>query len=99
MLQSRSQTAVSASEIEATSAPYASPAIVIDDRRVIGNTGGLGVRFRQEPRQDAPSSVGLADGATVHVVEQLTPPDSELWWKVRLDDGTIGYIKDRYLLH
>jgi len=57
----------------------------------------LGVRFRQEPQQDAPSSTAIPEGTVVYVIEQLLAPDGEVWWKVRLDDGSLGYIKDRYL--
>jgi hypothetical protein len=80
-------------------APALSPSIGSDDRRVVANTRGLGVRFRQAPQQDAPSSIAILEGTAVHVIEQLLDPDGEAWWKVRLDDGTLGYIKDRYLVH
>ena len=69
-----------------------------DDRRVVANTRGLGVRFRQAPQQDAPSSIAIPEGTTVHVIEQFLAPDGEVWWKVRLEDGSLGYIKDRFLV-
>jgi hypothetical protein len=74
-----------------------SPLISNGDRRVVANTRGLGVRFRQESQQDAPSSIAIPEGTVVYVIEQLLAPDGEVWRKVRLDDGSLGYIKDRYL--
>lgn len=96
--QSLSALTEAAGEIAPSGSLSPSPIISSTDRRVVANTRGLGVRFRQEPQQDAPSSIAIPEGTTVYVIEQLLAPDGEVWWKVRLDDGTLGYIKDRYLV-
>ncbi len=65
--------------------------------RIIGNTGGIGVRFRNEPYQEALANGALPDGTLVYLREPVTGRDGELWWFVQLEDGSVGYIKDRYL--
>lgn len=65
----------------------------------IANTGGAGVRFRTEPRQDAPSNgKGLNENTTVYLLDSLTNEVGEIWWKVRLDDGRVGYVWEVYIL-
>jgi hypothetical protein len=82
--------------LEAQLAPEPQQAIW-SEVRVIANTGGIGVRFRHAPFQDAPSDAGLNDGTTVYLIERLVAADGEIWWKVQLTDGSTGYIKERYL--
>src|SRR5215210_2114043 len=49
------------------------------------------------PSQDAPYTGSLNDGATVFLVEGIMDSDGVVWWKVQLQDGTFGYIKEQYL--
>jgi hypothetical protein len=67
------------------------------ERRVVAKTGGIGVRFRSQPWLDAPASIGIPDGTTVFLINQLIGTDGDVWWQVQLEDGSSGYVKDRYL--
>lgn len=68
------------------------------ERRVIGDTGGLGVRLRLEPYEDAPSFTGLSDGTPVYIIEQKFDDTGSVWWWVALSDGSTGFVNEKYLL-
>lgn len=68
------------------------------ERRVIGATGGIGVRLRVDPREDAQSFTGLADGTLVYLIEKKLDDVGSVWWWVALSDGSTGYVNDKYLL-
>lgn len=84
--------------IQATS--FALPNSVPQDpeKRFIGNTGGIGVRFRVEPYQEAPSYQDLPDGVLVYLLDNSIDLTGTIWWKVALASGEVGYVKERYLL-
>lgn len=68
-------------------------------KRVVGNTGGLGVRYRLEPFENAPSHMALEEGRQVSLLSKQLDAAGVLWWKVRLpESGEVGYIRDDYLL-
>lgn len=67
--------------------------------RVVGNTGGMGVRYRLEPFDHAASHIALEEGRQVSLLSKHFDAAGELWWKVRLPEGgEEGYIRDTYLL-
>jgi hypothetical protein len=65
---------------------------------VVANTRGVGVRFRLEPQQDAPSNFAISEGTTIFLIESISNGAGEIWWKVQLQDGQIGYVWERYIL-
>lgn len=67
------------------------------EQRIIGNTGGIGVRFRVEPFQEAPSPQDLPDGALVYLLDNSTDTTGTIWWRVALASGDVGFVKERYL--
>jgi hypothetical protein len=67
------------------------------EKRFIGNTGGIGVRFRVEPFQEAPSHQDLPDGALVYLLDNSTDTAGTIWWRVALASGDVGFVKERYL--
>lgn len=91
------QTASSSAPVPSIRATSTSPQEDVHERRVVANTGGIGVRFRHAPEQDASWDVALEDGTTVYLIERLAGANDEVWWKVQLQDGAFGYIKEQYL--
>lgn len=68
-------------------------------KRMVGNTGGLGVRYRSEPLNDAASDFALEDGKQIILLSKQLDAADQVWWKVRLpESGEEGYILDKYLL-
>ena len=67
-------------------------------KATIMNTGGIGVRYRSEPRIDSPSDNGPNEGEIVYLIESIINTNGESWWKVRFPDGRIGYILERHLV-
>lgn len=80
--------------IQSTEAQSNTPSVMA----VIANTGGKGVRFRLEPKQEAPSNFSINEGTTVFLLGDITNEIGELWWKVQLNDGQIGYVWEGYIL-
>lgn len=68
------------------------------ERRVIGATGGIGVRLRVEPDEESHSFTGLTDGTLVYLVEQKLDAAGSIWWWVALSDGSTGFVHEKYLL-
>jgi hypothetical protein len=63
----------------------------------IANTGGIGVRLRIEPRQDAVSFFDLPENATVILLEVNNSEAEGRWWLVDIGNGQLGYIHERHL--
>jgi hypothetical protein len=68
------------------------------ERRVIGNTGGIGVRLRAEPFEDSHSFTGLQDGTSVYLIETKLDDTGSVWWWIALSDGSTGFVNEKYLL-
>lgn len=68
----------------------------------VANTGGRGVRIRQEPRPDAPFEQVAAEGEILQITGPDTPDPNnanQLWRQVsRVSDGARGYILSTYLV-
>ncbi len=67
------------------------------ERRVIGATGGIGVRLRVNPTEVSHSFTDLPDGTTVYLIEKKLDDEGSVWWWVALSDGNAGYVNDKYL--
>ncbi|NTV62230.1 MAG: hypothetical protein HGA65_01665 [Oscillochloris sp.] len=67
------------------------------EQRIIGNTGGIGVRFRVEPFQDAQSYQDLPDETVVYPLDSSIDGEGTTWWRVALGSGDVGFVKERYL--
>jgi hypothetical protein len=68
-------------------------------KRVVGNTGGVGVRYRSEPLHEAASDFVLEEGKQIILISKQLDAADQVWWKVRLPEGgKEGYILDKYLL-
>jgi hypothetical protein len=68
---------------------------VIAERLRVANTGGVGVVLRGSPNDADRRPVGLAEGATVAVVERGGA--NSAWVHVRTDAGQDGWVPARYL--
>lgn len=69
------------------------PTATTQDRVRIVNTGGVGVALRGSPNDADRRPSGLADGATVAVVDRL----GNDWVHVRADTGQDGWVPARYV--
>ena len=68
------------------------PATVVTPRRI-------GVRYRTAPNDASVDSVnptGPQEGETVYLLERAEQADG-VWWKVQLQDGRVGYIREQFL--
>jgi hypothetical protein len=68
------------------------------ERRMIGTTGGIGVKLRVDPYEEAHSFTSLSDGTLVYLIEKSVDEVGTVWWWVALSYGNTGYIKEQYLL-
>jgi hypothetical protein len=82
---------------QAAAAALPEAASQMAEQRIIGDTGGIGVRFRVEPFQDAPSFQDLPDGTVVYLLDSSVDGEGTTWWRVALDSGEAGFVKERYL--
>lgn len=68
----------------------------------VANTGGRGVRIRQEPKADAPFEKVAAEGEVLQITGPDTPDPNnanQVWRQVsRVSDGASGYILNTYLV-
>lgn len=67
------------------------------ERRVIGATGGIGVRLRVNPYSESHSFIDLPDGTLVYLIAKQPDHAGAVWWWVALADGTTGYVNEQHL--
>ena len=64
----------------------------------ITDTGGTGVRLRSGPGTNFLTLAILEDGTALRVLEGPEDADARLWWRLELDDGTVGWIAQELLV-
>jgi len=64
----------------------------------IVDTGGTGARFRSGPGTNFLTLAILEDGTQMRVVEGPEDADARVWWRLELEDGTVGWIAQELLL-
>jgi hypothetical protein len=65
----------------------------------LANTGGQGVRLRQQPQTNAASIVTVGEGATFEIIGADTTSGADTWRHVMLPcDGRQGYVLSRFLI-
>lgn len=74
-----------------------SGAVTIGASAVVTGTNGFGVNLRQESNTTSPILQILADSTPLSVVEGPVENESYVWWKVRLEDGTEGWVVQEFL--
>jgi peptidoglycan/xylan/chitin deacetylase (PgdA/CDA1 family) len=77
-------------EPELTTRPKLAPGVVVV-------TSESGVRLRAEPGTDGDLIKPLRNRTTVTIVEGPKKADKYTWWKVRLEDGTEGWLAESFL--
>jgi hypothetical protein len=73
----------------------ASPSrLSIDDTARVTYSNGISLRIRSEPGLDG-SKIGLlAEGTKMDIIGGPECMDSFLWWKVKTEDGIIGWVAE-----
>ncbi len=71
--------------------------LTIGAAATVTGTNGLGVNLRQESNTVAPILLILNDGASLTITEGPTENEGFTWWRVRLEDGTEGWVVQEYL--
>ncbi len=61
------------------------------------NTGGVGVTVRNGPNTSNSLVTVAGENSTLLVLEGPTPGGSYQWWRVRLPDGTEGWVAGDFL--
>jgi hypothetical protein len=61
------------------------------------NTGGVGVTVRGGPSTNNVAVTVASEGTSLFILDGPTQGDDLLWWQVRLDDGTEGWVAADYL--
>lgn len=64
----------------------------IGGQAVINTTDGDRLNMRSGPGVDYQRIARVADGTTVTVLEGPTSADGFVWWRVRMSDGTEGWV-------
>ncbi len=64
----------------------------------IGNTNGFGVNVRSEPGLEYELLTQLSDGSRVELTDEAQSADGFTWQHVRLEDGHLGWIADKFLI-
>jgi hypothetical protein len=80
-------------------APSASPTPSANDSRFVrvGNTDGDPVRVRSLPSRTAPAITSVAEGTRVLALGVAQRGDDLFWQKVRIGNGTEGWIAADFL--
>lgn len=91
---SSGETQIVATQEPAQQSPVAGlkPATVVTPRKI-------GVLYRTAPSDasvDAANPTGPQEGETVYLLERVEQTDGA-WWKVQLQDGRVGYIREQFL--
>ena len=74
--------------------PAAAASLAIGQTAV---TTDSGVRLRDEPGTDGTVLDELPTGANLQLLDGPTSLDGQTWWKVKTDDGEIGWVVAEYL--
>lgn len=64
---------------------------------VVANTDGIGVTVRGGPSTNNVRLTVANEGAVVLVLSGPAEGSDRLWWEVRLDDGTVGWVAAEFL--
>lgn len=64
----------------------------------IGNTSGFGANVRSEPGLAFAVLTQLSDGVRVELTGEAQSADGFNWQRVRLEDGRLGWIVDKFLI-
>lgn len=74
----------------------------VGDKARVTFSNGLSVRLRQQPRKSGEYIRSIPEGTLMDVIDGPECADSFLWWKIRLTDGTEGWVaegeSDNYFL-
>lgn len=71
--------------------------ITIGYYAVVANTAGIGVTVRGGPSVSNVSLLVAPEGTLVSVLDGPREADNFLWWQIRLDDGTEGWVAGSFL--
>jgi len=88
-------TATTAATPDVSIAP---PQITIGYYAQVVETGGVGVTVRNGPSTSNQPVVVAAEGSILEVIEGPTPGGAYQWWRVRLGDGTEGWVAGDFLV-
>lgn len=72
--------------------------LAVGGRAQVGNTGGSGVNVRGGSGTGFEVILVVGDQTLLEVLEGPSEADGYVWWKVRLDDGTEGWMVQDYLV-
>lgn len=64
---------------------------------VVGGTGGSGVNMRGGAGLGGPVLLVLGDGTALTLIGGPTEADGFVWWQIRLEDGTEGWVVEDFL--
>ena len=64
----------------------------------IGNTSGFGVNVRTEPGLAYEVLTLLSDGSRVELIGEAQSADGFTWQHIRLEDGRLGWIVEKFLI-
>ena len=64
--------------------------------QIVG-TGAEGIRFRSGPGTDYLTLSILLDGAELLVLDGPEEGDGFTWWRLEMEDGTIGWAAEDWL--
>ncbi|MBC8448771.1 MAG: SH3 domain-containing protein [Chloroflexi bacterium] len=73
------------------------PAISVGQTVRIGGTDEEGIRFRLGPGLDYVTLGVLEEGVSLKVLEGPEQADGFVWWRLEMEDGTIGWAADDWL--
>lgn len=75
------------------------PATVTVGIRVkVGNTEGQNLRLRSGPGMDYTTLVIMPEGTILTVLEGPQPSGGYEWWRLQMEDGTIGWAAANWLV-
>lgn len=75
----------------------APPEVTVGYYATVVDTGGVGVTLRNGPSTRTVRVQIVPEGSRVFVLEGPTDADSYLWWRIRLQDGTEGWVVGDFL--
>lgn len=75
----------------------APPAITVGYYAQVVETGGVGVTVRSGPNTSNNPVTVAGENAIILVLEGPTPGGTYQWWRIRLSDGTEGWVAGDFL--
>jgi hypothetical protein len=64
----------------------------------VANTDGIGVSLRGGPSTDNTRLQTVPEGTIVLIIDGPREANNFVWWQVRLDDGTEGWLVSDYIV-